>query len=370
MDLNVQTWKEFRLARVCQIDMGNKFDNNKMSYDNPAVNFVSRTASNNGVSDFVDYIPGVKPYEAGTISVALGGSIGSCFLQDRPFYTGQNVCVLDFGSNVSTQAKLFICALFMNECTYKYVAFGRELNVHIRTDFSLHFPIQRNTGGSPVIDPNKTYSDEGYIPDWQFMEDYIKALNWEPITTKRVGTSAPILCTKKWEPFTVEQLFRLEHGKANDGVLEEGTDCVYLGAKWNDCGFMRTCKYNPQLAHKGNCVCFITNGQGSVGYAFYKGLEDDFIATIDLVMGYADFLNPAIGNFIATCLCLERPKYSHGRKWKKTLPSTIIKLPIQRDISNNPIIDYSCNYHEKGYVPDWGFMENYINSLPYSDRIT
>ena len=94
-----------------------------------------------------------------------------------------------------------------------------------------------------------------------------------------------------------------------------------------------------------------------------------FIATIDLVMGYADFLTPAIGSFIATCLCLERRKYSHGRKWKKTLPTTVIKLPIQRDSNGNPVIDDNRTYSDNGYVPDWQYMEDYINSLPYSDRI-
>lgn len=43
MDLNTQNWKEFNLSKLCKIEMGNKFDNDKMTHDNPCVNFVSRT---------------------------------------------------------------------------------------------------------------------------------------------------------------------------------------------------------------------------------------------------------------------------------------------------------------------------------------
>lgn len=175
-DLNVANWKEFQLSRICHIDFGNKFDNDKMTHETPSVNFVSRTADNNGVSDVVDRIEGTDPYPAGCLSVALGGSIGSCFLQKQPFYTGQNVAVLIFPSDVSMRAKLFFSQVFMFEVKGKFVAFGRELNKHLKTDLTLYLPILHHSDGTLVIDPEKKYSKEGYIPDWQFMEDYINSL--------------------------------------------------------------------------------------------------------------------------------------------------------------------------------------------------
>lgn len=156
--------------------MGNKFDNDKMSHENPTINFVSRTAENNGIADFVDVVNGVCPYDAGSLTVALGGSIGSCFLQKKPFYTGQNVAVLEFDSVVSDMAKLFLSTLFMHECRSKFVAFGRELNTHIRTDLTLFLPVQHDVAGQLVIDLSRKYSDDGYIPDWAFMEQYIGSL--------------------------------------------------------------------------------------------------------------------------------------------------------------------------------------------------
>lgn len=38
------------------------------------------------------------------------------------------------------------------------------------------FPVQHNTDGTIFIDDKHKYSEEGYVPDWHFMEDYIKSL--------------------------------------------------------------------------------------------------------------------------------------------------------------------------------------------------
>ena len=174
--LNVDKWKYFYLKNICDISMGNKMDWSAMTMDNPEVNFVGRSADDNGVAGKVDIVDGVEPYDSGCITVALGGSLGATYVQNEKFYTSQNVSVLKFEDSVSDGTKLFISCLIMNESKYKYFPFGRELNTHIRTDFGFTLPIKHNPDGTPYIDPNCTYSEDGYVPDWQFMEDYIKAL--------------------------------------------------------------------------------------------------------------------------------------------------------------------------------------------------
>ena len=42
-------------------------------------------------------------------------------------------------------------------------------------------PIQTNPDGRPIIDPDRTYHPDGYIPDWEYMEKYIKATEKEII---------------------------------------------------------------------------------------------------------------------------------------------------------------------------------------------
>ncbi len=180
-ELNTNKWEYFLLKDICSITMGNKMDYSAMSFDDPSVNFVGRSADNNGVAGKVDFVTNdkgdfVKPYKAGCITVALGGSLGSSYLQIEDFYTSQNVSVLEFEEVVSNSAKLFIITCIVNESKYKYFPFGRELNTHIRTDFGFTLPIQQNANGEPVIDNTHKYSPQGYIPDWAWMENYIKSL--------------------------------------------------------------------------------------------------------------------------------------------------------------------------------------------------
>ena len=48
---------------------------------------------------------------------------------------------------------------------------------------------------------------------------------------------------------------------------------------------------------------------------------------------------------------------------------TIIKLHVKYNRDGTIFIEDKCRYSKEGYVPDWEFMENYIKSLPYGDRL-
>lgn len=167
-----------------------------------------------------------------------------------------------------------------------------------------------------------------------------------------------------WQKFKVCKLFpTLQPGKANQGMLEEGVECFYIGAKRSDNGVMIHCLKDEALMQKGNCIIFICNGKGSVGYANY--MDRDFIGTTDIVAGYNTNLNQYNGLFLATIFSQERPKYSFGRKWKTHLADTIVKLPALKNADNSYFIDSTFEYSEEGFVPDWKFMEQYIKSLHY-----
>ena len=118
------------LHKVFEIGHGNKLDYNKMSTCGPsddAIVFVGRTAEKNGFVGFVERIDTHAPYEAGLITVALGGSALSSFVQDRPFYTGQNIDVLRPRLEMSLEEKLYYC-LCIQANAFRYSTFGREAN--------------------------------------------------------------------------------------------------------------------------------------------------------------------------------------------------------------------------------------------------
>ena len=133
-----------------------------MSMGAPTVNFVGRSSENNGVTAFVDEIEGTEPYKEGNLTVALGGEyLGSCFIQDYPFYTSQNVNVLIPKEDIDIFTKMFIAHLVRYESANNYKAFARELNAHIKTDFVIKLP-------ATVFGK----------PDYAFMSKYIKSLSF------------------------------------------------------------------------------------------------------------------------------------------------------------------------------------------------
>lgn len=165
-----------------------------------------------------------------------------------------------------------------------------------------------------------------------------------------------------WKEFRTGDLFPvMERGKASQQKLEEGIDCFYVGAKREDNGVMLHCRKDLSLLTRGNCIVFICNGEGSVGFANY--IDVDFIGTTDIMVGYNEYLNERTGAFLATIYSLERPKYSFGRKWGAYLKDTIVRLPAKKESSDSFYIDPTHKFSEMGYVPDWQFMEDYINSL-------
>lgn len=118
------------LNKVFKIDHGNKFDLNKMSrcgLRDDAVTFVGRSSERNGVVAFVEHVRGAEPFPAGSITVALGGSALSSFVQKRPFYTAQNLDVLTPLSSMSLDEKLYYC-LSIEANRFRYSTFGREAN--------------------------------------------------------------------------------------------------------------------------------------------------------------------------------------------------------------------------------------------------
>ncbi len=324
--------KVFLLNNIVDITYGNKFDLKNMTFDNPSVNFISRTALNNGVSARVDRINNIKPYPGGCLTVALGGSIGAAFYQDTPFYTAQNIAVIHFKENISYLAKLYLCQVIKFETQNKFRAFGRELNKHIKADFTVKLPVNQDN-----------------CPDWELMENYIKSLKYKYITTK-IKNMPLNLNTRLWKEYILENLFNFYKGKRLTKEDMVPGNINFIGAISENNGVRE--KIETDYFYPPNCIT--VNYNGSVGEAFYQ--SQPFWASDDVNVLYAkDFwnMNKYIAMFIITVLKANKYRFGYGRKWTmEKMKKTVIKLPGGED-----------------GMPDFIFMENYIKSLPYSDKI-
>jgi hypothetical protein len=292
----------------------------EITKDQNGINFVARTAENNGVVAKIKLIVDKTPQPAGVLTCAGGGSVLSTFVQTEPFYSGRDLYILTPKTEMRLEEKLLYChCIQMNAYRYRY---GRQANKTLK---DIELP---------------------ELPEW--LHSY--TIDYSRITTGIAKKELPFNISK-WGQFKIGSLFTIENCKcSNASQLSDGSDIYYIGAKKNDNGVMKKVSYDNDLVTKGNCIVFICDGQGSIGYSNY--MNTDFIGSTTLSVGYNNKLNKYISLFIVTVLDLERPKYSYGGKYRKYLSETIIKLPI-----------------DKNDEPDWNFMENYIKALPCSDKI-
>lgn len=358
MELNTQDWKKFEVGRI--LNCSTTVLSIKDILDDGNIPFVSRTAENNGIDGYVSV-------EQSAITKGHCLTVGAegiySFYQQKDFATGNKVYTLR-NDNINFYHYMFI-ATILNKEDYKY-SYGRARIKSKLEEEIIKLPIKYNNDNTPVIDENRTYSDEGYVPDWQFMEDYIKSLHHKPITTKVKSGNVKELNIQSWEWFSLGKLFNIKKGKRLTSADQEEGSNNYVGAIDSNNGIANHIGQAP--IHKANTISLSYNG--SVGEAFYQ--SEPYWATDDVNALYSRYsgFNIQIGLFMATVIRKEKYKFSYGRKWTlENMNSTDIKLPIKRDSNGNPVIDNNHKYSDKGYIPDWQFMEDYINSLPYSDRI-
>lgn len=361
-------WCEYHLYDLFYIYSGNKFDKSKMTAFDPAVNFVGRSSKNNGVTAYVDYVKGVKPYPAGCMTIALGGEyLGSCFIQQHPFYTSQNVFVLSDKEHMDENVKLFIAHLIRFESKNNYMAFARELNSHIKTDFKIKLPsIKEGVLDHDFINRymNGLNVDITSIPDIFLNEGYDRACWYIDNIDKDLFNNEYSKCrekkaislqNKEWAYFSLEQDLNMEiyNGKSyNASDLIKAVDenyVLYITRKDERNGismYVQPLEYDG--LEKANAI---TVGD-TTATIFYQNRK--FITGPHIIILRADWLNIYTAEFIITLLNKEKYRYPvFGRAFTKDLiKQTKLYLPVNE---NNK--------------PDFNFMEEYIKSLPFSIRI-
>lgn len=333
MNLNIGSWKEFRLgnlfSEIYKAEAHVKSDLecfNMLSHN--TIKFISRTEMNNGCDCYVlnNDLTGIEEGNA----IAIGDTTATCFYQSERFICGDHMVICRAGW-LNKYTALFVLSILKQE-KYKY-SYGRAFKMDLISSTVIKLP--STADGSP---------------DWDFMEQYIKSLNHKPLTTQNSHSQHP-LDIESWQEFCLGDIFEIKKGKrlTSDDQTEGNTP--YIGAIDSNNG---VANYIGQEAiHEGNAISLSYNG--SVGEAFYQ--PNPFWATDDVnVLYFKDEnginFNKYIALFICAVLIQEKYRYSYGRKWVlENMRSTVIKLPA---------------YQGK---PDFNFMENYIKSLPYGDRI-
>lgn len=342
MNLDVERWVSFQVKDVLSIQNGKGITTEEIEENAGDFAVVQSGEENNGVLGKIDLnyckLKGYIYTEKPCLTVARSGSAGFVSFQKDGCVVGDSAKILLLPDEVAkTEIYLFLHSILTaNRFKYDY---GRK--------------VTENKYMSDYIDLPAITKGHKKKPDFEFMENYIKSLHYKPLTTKNRPENALPLNIEKWGEFRLGDIFECS---GTFSLVKSDLDEAYGGGGGNVPFISRTTFNNgcdgyveveAKFITKGNCISI--GGEGI--YAFYQ--KEDFATGTNICTLRNEKLNQYVALFVCAVLNHEVYRYSYGRARNLgRVENEIIKLPI----------------NHKGEL-DFEFMENYIKSLPYGDRV-
>lgn len=328
-------WAIFKIEDVfSDIFIAKASDSNSLKQG--IIPFIGRSFINNGLQG--EYcINNKKIVKRNCLTIGMVGN-STCFYQAFDFASSQNILVLRINKKITRYSYFFLVTVINKYLKTKGYNYGMPVSLkRIRKD-SLILPC-----------------DSQDNINWEFMENCMKEKEkkiirkYQKYAEKIIRTKKDIVPSneKEWEEFSIESLFELETGKSKglNHIEISQVGYNYLGATNQNNGVLCQVKVKKELIQKGNCIAFIRNGEGSMGYSVYKA--ESFVATSDITAGYNIHLNRYNGTFITTIADRVRGKYNFGYKRSGSrLDKEKLLLPVT----------------EEG-TPDYYYMEQYMKNL-------
>ncbi|MCK9436936.1 MAG: restriction endonuclease subunit S [Synergistaceae bacterium] len=152
-NLETNKWQKFKLEELFELKKGKRLTKANMIEGN--LPFIGAIDSNNGYREFI----GQKAIHTGnTITVNYNGSVAEAFYQPKPFWASDDVNVLYPKFKMNQYIALFIASLIKAE-KYRF-NYGRKWHLERMKISEIKLPIKDKK------------------PDFEYMENYIKTLNY------------------------------------------------------------------------------------------------------------------------------------------------------------------------------------------------
>lgn len=169
---------------------------------------------------------------------------------------------------------------------------------------------------------------------------------------ERLKNKALPLNINNFQEFELTDIFNIRGSKGSFTKYEVSCgEYLYITTSNKNNGACSTADIYTEL---GNVI---TVDSATDGKAFYQ--EYNFIGSdhVEILEPKNFILTKRVGIFLISILNLQQNRYSFGRKRSQTrLSQEKLYLPVKQDILGIS-------------EPDWQFMEDYIQSLPYSDNL-
>jgi len=356
-------WKEFILGNIIpDIHNAKSYNSSDLvnSNDENYILYITRTDNNNGISKFIvnDDYEGIEDGNA----ITIGDTTATIFYQDKKFIAGPHIIVLR-APWFNKYTALFIITI-LNMEKKKYPVFGRAFTKELIANTVVMLPIDKNENidFKAMEDYIKSIEcDITSIPDYFFNDGFSK-VNWymdnidsdkfeSEFARPRIKEDIK-LTDRTWDFFELgdEKIFDIKRGESKYIKNMDQGEYRYISTSRENNGIAT---FVSEYNRKGNLLTLAYDG--SIGSCFYQEkpfFASEKIVTIDLV-GYK--MNKYIAMFLIPIIQLESEMYTYGgRKWtvEEQLKKTKIKLPV-----------------DTNGLPDYGFMEKYIKSRPFSCNI-
>lgn len=340
--LNEINWKKYNLSDYFDVtgSKTTKIDD-LVEYGPGIYPYVTTKASNNGVEGLFDFY--TEDGDCLTIDSAV---LGFCTYQKLPFSASDHVEVLRPKFNMTENIALFLCTVINFDC-YRF-SYGRKRSQKQIKSSELYLPCL----------------DDG-TPDWQYMEEYVASMKkikcngtdlWsnKKTSVKHHDSTIPLSDCKK---FLISDLFEVKYGINMElNALEETTSDDPEGVAF----VARTAENNGVSAYVKKVEGKIPQpaetitvaGGGSVLSTFVQNREFYSGRDLYLLIPKDQHMSLLSKLYICTVIKQNKYKYNYGRQANKTLPYLEIVLPVLEDGN-----------------PDYARMDEYIKSIPYSDRL-
>lgn len=340
MKIDTFNWHTFNLVDLFDIIPG--IYHAKSEYSSGTTPYISASNTHNAISEYIDIEPEFKG------NCIITGKVGcTAFYQKYDFCATSDVNIFIPKFEITENIGLFIVTIINFEENYRW-GYGRQCRIRNSKKISIKLPAKKGQLDNIII-------EDGFIPDFLYMENYMNSLHNKRLNTK-LSKPDTSLKTREWKAFKISYLFNnniykaVPHHEINLNICsKDDPNAIPYITRTEENNACKGYVINEGFKdiESGNAI---TIGD-TTSTIFYQ--KDKFITGDHIVVLRAEWLNLHRGLFIVTLLQKEKFRYSYGRAFKKDIIlDTSILLPVNKENK-----------------PDWNYIDKYMNSLPYSDKL-
>lgn len=171
--VDIHDWQDFIISRLFEIKP--PATRSIKTYNEGDIPYVSSGSVNNGIISYLEPKEDEELEKGNCITVSPLD--GSSFYQEDDFLgrggAGSAISML-YNDNLSKYNALFICTV-IKICAKKFDYSDALTSDNLNT-LNIKLPVLHDDDGAIYVDEEKKYSDDGYVPDWEYMSKFMESI--------------------------------------------------------------------------------------------------------------------------------------------------------------------------------------------------